>query len=81
MVKWMIESVIREAHKAGAKVGLCGDGRRRSSGICRVSHSLWIDSFSVSPDSFIKVKGHVAHTENQTIAANFMTSIVPRWSD
>ncbi|MGA2125924.1 MAG: phosphoenolpyruvate synthase, partial [Xanthobacteraceae bacterium] len=23
-VKWMIESVIREAHKAGAKVGLCG---------------------------------------------------------
>jgi pyruvate,water dikinase len=26
-VKWMIESVIREAHKAGAKVGLCGERR------------------------------------------------------
>ena len=23
-VKWMIEQVIREAHKSGAKVGLCG---------------------------------------------------------
>ena len=23
-MKWMIENVIREAHKAGAKVGLCG---------------------------------------------------------
>jgi pyruvate,water dikinase len=28
VVKWMIESVIREARKAGVKVGLCGDGRR-----------------------------------------------------
>lgn len=27
-VKWIIGSVIREAHKAGAKIGLCGEAPR-----------------------------------------------------
>jgi pyruvate,water dikinase len=54
-VKWMIESVIREAHKAGAKVGLCGQAPSDHPEFAEFLVACGIDSMSVSPDSFIAV--------------------------
>jgi pyruvate,water dikinase len=62
-VKWMIESVIREAHKAKAKVGLCGQAPSDHPEFAEFLVASGIDSMSVSPDSFIAVKQRVAHAE------------------
>jgi len=62
-VKWMIESVIREAHKAGAKVGLCGQAPSDHPEFAEFLVRCGIDSMSVSPDSFLAVKQHVAAAE------------------
>jgi pyruvate, water dikinase len=62
-VKWMIESVIREAHKAGAKVGLCGQAPSDHPEFAEFLVRCGIDSISVSPDSFLAVKQHVAAAE------------------
>ncbi len=62
-VKWMIESVIREAHKAGAKVGLCGQAPSDHPEFAEFLVACGIDSMSVSPDSFIAVKQRVAAAE------------------
>ena len=62
-VKWMIESVIREAHKAKAKVGLCGQAPSDHPEFAEFLVACGIDSISVSPDSFIAVKQHIAQAE------------------
>ena len=62
-VKWMIESVIREAHKSGAKVGLCGQAPSDHPEFAEFLVACGIDSVSVSPDSFIAVKRRVAAAE------------------
>lgn len=62
-VKWMIRSVITEAHKAGAKVGLCGQAPSDHPEFARFLVDCGIDSLSVTPDSFIAVKRHVAEAE------------------
>jgi pyruvate,water dikinase len=62
-VKWMIESVIREAHKANAKVGLCGEAPSNHPEFAEFLVACGIDSMSVSPDSFIAVKQRVAQAE------------------
>jgi len=62
-VKWMIENVIREAHKAGAKVGLCGQAPSDHPEFAEFLVRCGIDSISVSPDSFIAVKKRVAAAE------------------
>jgi pyruvate,water dikinase len=62
-VKWMIERVIREAHAAGAKVGLCGQAPSDDPSFAEFLVACGIDSISVSPDSFIAVKKHVAAAE------------------
>ena len=64
-VKWMIENVIREAHKAGAKVGLCGQAPSDHPEFAEFLVRCGIDSISVSPDSFFAVKRHVAEAEAQ----------------
>jgi pyruvate, water dikinase len=66
-VKWMIESVIREAHKAGAKVGLCGEAPSNHPEFAEFLVGCGIDSISVSPDSFMSVKSHVAAAEAPSI--------------
>jgi pyruvate,water dikinase len=65
-VKWMIDSVIREAHKAGAKVGLCGQAPSDHPEFAAFLVGCGIDSISVSPDSFIAVKRQVAAAEAHT---------------
>jgi pyruvate,water dikinase len=62
-VKWMIENVISEAHKAGAKIGLCGQAPSDHPEFAEFLVACGIDSISVSPDSFIAVKRKVAAAE------------------
>jgi pyruvate,water dikinase len=62
-VKWMIRNVITEAHRAGAKVGLCGQGPSDHPEFARFLVECGIDSISVSPDSFVAVTRAVAHSE------------------
>ncbi len=67
-VKWMIESVIREAHNAGAKVGLCGEAPSNHPEFADFLVACGIDSISVNPDSFIKVKEMTAKAERRRTA-------------
>ena len=62
-VKWMIEKVISEANKAGAKIGLCGQAPSDHPEFAEFLVNCGIDSMSVSPDSFIAVKQIVAEAE------------------
>jgi pyruvate,water dikinase len=62
-VKWMIRSVIREAHEAGSKVGLCGQAPSDHPEFAGFLVQCGIDSISVSPDSFLAVKQRVAVAE------------------
>ncbi len=62
-VKWMIENVIREAHKAHAKIGLCGQAPSDHPEFAEFLVACGIDSISVSPDSFLAVKRKVAEAE------------------
>jgi pyruvate, water dikinase len=64
-VKWMIENVILEAHKAGAKVGLCGQAPSDHPEFAAFLVQCGIDSISVSPDSFVAVKRCVATAESR----------------
>jgi pyruvate,water dikinase len=62
-VKWMIRTVVTEAHRAGAKIGLCGQAPSDHPEFAEFLVECGIDSMSVSPDSFIKVKQRVAAAE------------------
>ena len=62
-VKWMIDSVIQEAHKSGTKVGLCGQAPSDHPEFAEFLVACGINSVSVSPDSFIAVKRRVAAAE------------------
>ena len=62
-VKWMIASVIRAAHEAGAKIGLCGQAPSDHPHFARFLVECGIDTLSVTPDSFFQVKQHVAEAE------------------
>jgi len=62
----MIRNVIIEAHKSGAKVGLCGQAPSDHPEFAEFLVHCGIDSISVSPDSFMGVKRHVAAAEALT---------------
>jgi len=62
-VKWMIASVIKAAQQAGAKIGLCGQGPSDHPDFASFLVDCGIDSISVTPDSFIRVKNEVAAAE------------------
>ncbi len=62
-VKWMIRSVVTEAHRSGAKIGLCGQAPSDHPEFAEFLVECGIDSMSVSPDSFIEVKRRVAAAE------------------
>jgi pyruvate, water dikinase len=65
-VLWMIETLIVRAHTAGAKVGLCGQAPSNNPAFAQLLIAAGIDSISVTPDSFLAVKQHVAAAE-QTV--------------
>ena len=62
-VKWMIGTVISEAKKAGAKIGLCGQAPSDHPDFAKFLVAAGIDSISVTPDSFIAVKKKIADAE------------------
>ena len=64
-VKWMIRSVIAEAGKAGAKIGICGQAPSDHPEFAKFLVDCGIDSISVSPDSFVAVKRKVAEAEGR----------------
>ena len=59
----MIRTVIKKAHESGAKVGLCGQAPSNYPEFAKVLVDAGIDSISVTPDSFLSVKEHVAAAE------------------
>ena len=67
-VEWMIRSVIEAAHRAGAKIGLCGQAPSDHPEFAEFLVDCGIDSISVSPDSFIAVKQSVARAEARRAA-------------
>ena len=67
-VKWMIRSVITEAGRAGAKIGLCGQAPSDHPEFAEFLVDCGIDSISVSPDSFVAVKRRVAEAEGRRYA-------------
>jgi pyruvate,water dikinase len=66
-VEWMIRTVIRDAHAAGAKVGLCGQAPSDHPEFAQFLVACGIDSISVTPDSFASVKRLVAAAEAAVI--------------
>lgn len=64
-VKRLIAMLIRDAHAAGRKVGLCGEAPSNDPDFARFLVDSGIDSISVNPDSFLKVKYAVADAEKK----------------
>jgi pyruvate,water dikinase len=65
-VKTLIRDVIRTAHAKGAHVGLCGQAPSDRPQFARFLVACRIDAVSVTPDSFLSVKQHVAAAERKT---------------
>ncbi len=63
-VLWMIENVIKAAHKAGSKVGFCGQAPSNDPTYAKRLVGFGIDSISVTPDSFVSVLRNVAAAES-----------------
>ena len=59
-------AAFRDAHAHGRKVGLCGQAPSDRPRFARFLVEAGIDSISVTPDSFIRVKEHVAQAEAGT---------------
>ncbi len=64
-VKRLIRSVIKEAHKAGKKVGICGQGPSDYPDFAAFLVEEGIDSISLNPDSVIGVKKYIAKVEQR----------------
>lgn len=62
-VLWMIETVIREAHKAGRKVGFCGQAPSNDPAYAQRLVGFGINSISVTPDSFVQVLRNIDAAE------------------
>jgi len=64
-VKQEIRRLIPAAHKAGCKVGICGQAPSDYPEFAAFLVEEGIDSISLNPDSVIKVKRQVAETEGK----------------
>jgi pyruvate,water dikinase len=65
-VKRMIRQVIQSAHRAGAKVGICGQAPSDYPEFAAFLVEAGIDSISLNPDSVVKVKRYVAEVERRS---------------
>lgn len=61
----MINRVIAEAHKYGAKAGLCGQAPSNHPEFAEFLVECRIGSVSVTPDGFLSVTRHVASAESR----------------
>ncbi|ADJ28536.1 phosphoenolpyruvate synthase [Nitrosococcus watsonii] len=64
-VKEMIATVIRYAHEKQRKIGLCGQAPSDYPEFAHFLVQANIDSISVNPDSFVKVKKQIATAEKK----------------
>ena len=71
-VKWMIKHVIDSAKQSATKVGLCGQAPSNKPEFAQFLVESGIDSISVTPDSFIKVKNHVSKGESKLKSYKFV---------
>jgi len=67
-VKTMIRDLIRLAHKARCKVGICGQAPSDYPDFAAFLVQEGIDSISLNPDSILEVKRRVARTEKKKLA-------------
>ena len=74
-VTTLIASVIPSAHKLNRKVGLCGQAPSDHPEFARFLVHAGIDSISVSPDSFIRVKKNVAEAESHVAGISVLLAI------
>ncbi|MFT5702962.1 MAG: pyruvate,water dikinase [Rickettsiales bacterium] len=58
-----IDHVIKEAHKAKRKIGLCGQAPSDRAEFAQLLVKMGIDSISVTPDSFLRVKQNIEKSE------------------
>ncbi|MGF1646864.1 MAG: phosphoenolpyruvate synthase [Kineosporiaceae bacterium] len=58
-----IDALVAAAHRKGRPVGLCGQRPSDDPGFARLLVETGIDSISVTPDSFLRVKHSVAAAE------------------
>ena len=63
-VLWMIRHVIERARARGRHIGLCGQAPSNDPDFARLLVEAGIDAISVTPDSFLAVKRHVAAAES-----------------
>ena len=63
-VKRMIQMVIQLAHKAGSKVGICGQAPSDYPDFAAFLVDCGIDSISLNPDSIIHTKRRIAQQES-----------------
>jgi pyruvate,water dikinase len=68
-VEWMISTVMQAAHQAGAKIGLCRQAPSDHPEFAEFLVECGIDSISITPDSFVAVKRHVAAAEKRNKAS------------
>jgi pyruvate,water dikinase len=61
----LIRAVIEAAHRAGRNVSLCGQAPSDKPGFVEFLVDAGIDSVSVTPDSFVRVKASVAAAERK----------------
>jgi pyruvate,water dikinase len=64
-VKRMIQWVIKAAHKAGRKVGICGEAPSHYPEFAAFLVEAGIDSISLSPDSVVGLKRVIARAEQR----------------
>jgi len=62
-VKWMIQHLITESKRCGTKTGICGQAPSDHPEFARFLVEAGIDSISVTPDSFLRVKEQIAAAE------------------
>lgn len=62
-VKRMLRSVIKVANETGTKIGLCGQEPSDHPAFAQFLVECGIDAISVSPDSLVQVRMHVAEAE------------------
>jgi pyruvate,water dikinase len=62
-VTWLIAEVIRKAHAAGRKVGICGEAPSNHPDFAAFLVGCGIDSISLNPDGFAAAAARVAEAE------------------
>jgi len=61
----LIRDLIKRAHRCGSVVGFCGQAPSDDPPYAKLLVDARIDSLSVTPDSFARVKKMVAHAEKK----------------